>query len=149
MGHPVVHSNSASSAGALPEEVEALSGLKLCTVVVSVDASCAATTTGELFTQGNGEFGRTGHGDVHLAPKRTEALGNECVVVVTRGRYNDIAVVRDGGVFGWGYGDGRTRPPEAAAAMQVHLVYSPCRYQTAVVHAVNRPSGGAFDPGQV
>lgn len=28
------------------------------------------------------------------------------MVGVTLGRYNDIAVVRDGGVFGWGYGYG-------------------------------------------
>ena len=120
---------------ALPHKVEALRGRNVCTVVASGDASCAVTTAGELFTWGCGARGRLGHGDedVQLAPKRVDVLRDEWVVSVTLGSHNGIAVVRDGGVFGWGYGDGLGLQ-EAAAAMpnDGNNVFSPCRYQQLV-----------------
>lgn len=57
---------------ALPQEVEALNGLRVCAVTAGNDASCAVTEAGELYAWGNGYRGRLGHGDVtaQLAPKR-------------------------------------------------------------------------------
>jgi hypothetical protein len=117
----------------LPEKVDALCGLNVCAVVAADYASCALTATGELFTWGDGECGKLGHGDEaeQPAPKRVEALRDECVVAVTCGKRHTVAVVRGGGVFGWGYVGGLGMP-EAAANMGNNgdeCVFSPSRYQ--------------------
>ena len=113
----------------MPQKVEALSGLKVCAVAAGDDASCAVTAAGGLYTWGNGDFGRLGHGDIapQLAPKRVEALRDEWVVAVSHAMLHTIAVTRDGGVFGWGEADGLGLP-EDAADVQDGCVISPCRY---------------------
>ena len=117
---------------ALPQRVDALSGIDVCAVVAGMCASCAMTTTGELFTWGCGSHGVLGHGDEshQLAPKRVDALKDEWVVAVTFGISHTIAAVREGGVFGWGLVDGLGLP-EAAATVPDNgdCILSPCRYQ--------------------
>ena len=60
----------------LPQRVEALCGLKVCSVSAGVLVSCAVAAAGELFTWGSGRDGRLGHGDTadQLAPRRVAAL---------------------------------------------------------------------------
>ena len=115
---------------ALPQKVDAL--INVCAVVAADFASCAITTTGELFTWGNGESGRLGHGDDadQLAPKRVETLRNEWVVAVTCGECHTIAAARDGGVFGWGYVKGLGLPEaDATAPNDGYCVVFPRRYR--------------------
>jgi hypothetical protein len=117
---------------ALPQKVEALCGLNVCAVVAADTASCAITTMGELFTWGDGESGRLGHGDdaKQLAPKRVDNLRDEWVVAVTCGNRHAMAVVRDGGVFGWGCVDGLGLPEaEFSVRDDGGVVFLPCRYQ--------------------
>ena len=117
---------------ALPQKVDVLSGLNVCAVVAADTASCSVTATGELFTWGDGERGRLGHGDEanQLTPKRVDYLRDAWVVAVTCGKRHAMAVVRDGGVFGWGYVDGLGLP-EAAAAVpdDGDCVFLPRRYE--------------------
>ena len=116
----------------LPQKVGALSGLNVCAVVAAMSASFAVTTTGELFTWGEGQSGRLGHGDKsdQLAPKRVEGLRDEWVIAVTCGNRHAMAVVRNGGVFGWGYVKGLGLPEAAAASPDDgDCVFSPVRYQ--------------------
>jgi hypothetical protein len=68
---------------------------------------------------GDGKSGRLGNGDEadQPAPKRVDALRDECAVAVTCGKRHAIAVVRGGGVVGWDYVGG-LGIPEAAANMR-------------------------------
>lgn len=67
--------------------------------------SCAVSVTGQLFTWGNGEFGRLGHGDDsdRDSPTRVNALGSEFVEKVSVGVEYTLAVTRSGRVFWWGH----------------------------------------------
>jgi alpha-tubulin suppressor-like RCC1 family protein len=102
-------------------------------LVAADKASCALTTTVELFTRGDGKCGklRPGSEADQPEPKLVYVLRDECVVAVTCGERHAVAVVRGGGVFGWGYAGGLGMP-EAAANMRydgVECVFSPSRYQ--------------------
>ena len=57
---------------ALPQKVEAWSGLKVCAVAAGTNASCALTAAGELYKWGDRSCGMLGHGDIadQHAPKR-------------------------------------------------------------------------------
>ena len=117
---------------ALPHKVEALSGLNVCAIVAANYASCAVTTAGELFTWGNGECGRLGHGDEaeQFEPKRVEALRDAWVVAATLGNCHTIATVRDGGVFAWGLAAGLGLSEASTAVLDGdECVFFPCRYQ--------------------
>ena len=119
---------------ALPKRVMSLRSVHVCAVVAANCASAAVTTTGELFTWGDGECGRLGHGDEadKHAPKRVEALRDECVVAVTCAHRHTVAATRDGRVFGWGYVHGLGLPEAAATVADDgdgYCVFSPCRYQ--------------------
>jgi alpha-tubulin suppressor-like RCC1 family protein len=73
---------------ALPQKAEALSRLKVWAVVAAgCDVSSAVTAAGELYMWGGRADGRLGHGGTaaQLAPKRVEALQDECVVAVSAG----------------------------------------------------------------
>ena len=51
------------------------------------------------------------------------------VVAVTCGIRHTIAVVRDGGVFGWGHAKGLGLPEaDAAVPDDGECVFTPCRY---------------------
>ena len=121
---------------ALPQKVEALSGLKVCAVAAGCDISSAVTAAGALYMWGGGEDGRLGRGDTadQLAPKRVEALRDEWVVAAAVGDMHAIAVTRDGIVFGWGAADRLGLPEAAAVVHEDHdgdgatTIMLPCHY---------------------
>ena len=78
-------------------------------VQVSCDYFCTAaiTSTGELFTYGNGDSGNLGHGDglgIEWMPRRVEALARNRVVQVSCGGDITAAVTSTGELFNFGYG---------------------------------------------
>lgn len=96
----------------LPREVETFRGLRVCTVQAGGGnllsrAGCALTSDGELFTWGEGKFGRLGHGDTMdvVTPRRVEALRGQAVVAVSASCTHILAVTVRGAVFGWGKAD--------------------------------------------
>ena len=107
----------------LPQTIVTLNGRNVCAVAASDDTSFAVTTAGELYSWGDGRFGKLGHGDTddQLAPKRVDALLGERVSVVSSGCKHTIAVSRDGSVFGWGKAEGLGLPKSAAAFRQYFI----------------------------
>jgi alpha-tubulin suppressor-like RCC1 family protein len=115
----------------LPQQIVALSGIKVRSVAAEGTASCAVTAAGELFTWGHGRAGRLGHGDTadQLAPRRVDALQGEWVVAVSTGDFHTVAATRGGSVFGWG--DAGLGQPDTATTVSEHgvdRVFSPARY---------------------
>ena len=69
--------------------------------------SLALTAGGAVFTWGDGDYGKLGHGDEQnqLLPKTVEAFAGRRVVAVSAGAYHSLAVTADGAVWSWGWGD--------------------------------------------
>ena len=77
----------------------------------SGDGHCLAlTNTGEVYSWGEGSYGRLGHGDTVTikTPKRVEALKDIAVVQVSCGSRHSAAITADGVLYTWGSGtDGK------------------------------------------
>ena len=119
----------------LPQRVEALSGLKVCSVAAASATSCALTSAGKLFPWGNGWSGKIGRGDLATqhAPRRVDALQGEWVVAVSAGVAHTIAVTRGGGMFGWGAANGLGLQDAAVSGDEDEdeddaCILFPCRY---------------------
>ena len=86
----------------MPQRVDALSGLKECSVAARQDNSYAVAASGELFTWRAGQYGMLRHGDFadQHAPRRVEAL--QRVIAFSAGIVHTIAVTCGGNVLGWG-----------------------------------------------
>ena len=114
----------------MPQKVEDLSGLTVCTLAASDNVSYTVKTNCELYTWGSGYRGRLGHGDVahQPAPKCVQALRDEWVVAVSIGKLHTIAGPRSGSVLGWGAADGlglsEARNEEGGGS----TIMLPCRY---------------------
>ena len=105
----------------LPKKVEALVGRRVVAVSAGGEHSLALTADGALWSWGEGNFGRLGHGDTQtqLLPKKVEALAARRVVSVSAGMCHSIARTArrgapppgppdgsaDGSVFTWGLGE--------------------------------------------
>ena len=68
--------------------------------------SIAITANGAVWSWGEGDSGRLGHGDVQdeWQPKKVEALAGRRVVAVSAGEYHSLAITADGSVLTWGEG---------------------------------------------
>ena len=68
--------------------------------------SLAVTESGALYSWGNGNYGKLGHGDVQsqLLPKRVEAM-QEHVCIVAAGEYHSLAITASGMLYSWGDDD--------------------------------------------
>mmetsp|Transcript_58175 Transcript_58175/g.115467 ORF Transcript_58175/g.115467 Transcript_58175/m.115467 type:complete len:913 (-) Transcript_58175:296-3034(-) len=62
---------------------------------------------GKLFSFGNGDSGRLGHGDntMHKTPKLVEILRDRDIVNFACGHRHTLALSSDGKVWSWGYGN--------------------------------------------
>ena len=68
--------------------------------------SLALTADGAVWSWGDGDWGRLGHGDPahQWQPKKVEAFAGQRVVAVSAGRDHSLALTADGAVWSWGYG---------------------------------------------
>ena len=77
----------------------------------SGDGHCLAiTNSGEVYSWGEGSYGRLGHGDTATikTPKRVEALKDVVIVQVCCGSRHSAAITADGVLYTWGSGtDGK------------------------------------------
>ena len=91
----------------LPKKVETFVGQRVVAVSAGAMHSLALTADGDLWSWGEGEYGRLGHGDGQnqLLPKKVEALAGQRVVAVSAGTRHSLAITADGAVFTWGKGD--------------------------------------------
>ena len=94
----------------LPRQVEALADLEIAAVVAGASHSFAITTDGKLYSWGAGQCGRLGHGDEESVkvPKKVDALERDKIEVrsVAGGAFHSLCLDQNGGVHGWGDGDG-------------------------------------------
>lgn len=88
----------------MPKEIYTLSQRKPIFVAAGESHSAAITEKLNLFTWGNGGFGRLGHDeDVNEpAPKLVEELINEEVVNVSCGAFHTLALCKSGHVYSFG-----------------------------------------------
>jgi len=90
----------------LPKKVEALAGQRVVAVAAGDFHSLALTAVGAVWSWGEGDIGRLGHGDEQnqLLPKKVEALAGQRVVAVSAGIAHSLALTADGAFFTWGHG---------------------------------------------
>jgi len=89
----------------LPKKIEAFAGQRVVAVSAGGAHSLAITADGAVWSWGDGDYGKLGHGDQQrqLLPKKVEAFADQRVVAVSAGAHHSL-VTADGSVWSWGFG---------------------------------------------
>lgn len=89
----------------MPRPIGALYRRRVVSVAAGRHHSVLLVDGGELWTCGDGEGGKLGHGSTrsHWLPQRIHAL-TQRVASASAGDSHSLCVLRDGRVFGWGSG---------------------------------------------
>ena len=90
-----------------PKKIEAFYGQRVLAVSAGETHSLALTADGSVWSWGGGAFGTLGHGDwqAQLLPKKVEAFAGQRVVAVSAGNDHSLAIIADGTVWSWGWGN--------------------------------------------
>ena len=88
-----------------PRLVAALQSIRVLAVAAGEDHSLALNEGGEVYSFGDGDRGKLGHGDTasQLTPRTIAGLLGVRVHSVAAGTYTSLAVTPDGEVYGWGH----------------------------------------------
>ena len=87
-----------------PKEIYALSQRKPIFISAGESNSATITETNQLYTWGNGVFGRLGHQDNErqTSPKLVESLIDKKIVYVSMGAFHTLCVDSEGDVYSFG-----------------------------------------------
>jgi len=90
----------------LPKKIEAFAGLRVVAVSVGHDHSLALTADGAVWSWGDGDYGKLGHGDWQdqPLPKKVEAFAGQRVVALSAGESHSLTLTADSAVLTWGHG---------------------------------------------
>lgn len=91
----------------LPRKVAALAGKETIQVAACGFHTSALTSSGRVYTWGEGKFGRLGHGDERnkSVPTMIEALSHVKVTQVACGGFHSAATTESGALMTWGGGE--------------------------------------------
>ena len=89
-----------------PRLVAALQGVRIMAVAAGESHSLALSKAGEIYSFGNGTYGRLGHGGQtnQLTPRAIAGLQGLCMRSVVAGYSTSLTVTTDGEAYGWGTG---------------------------------------------
>lgn len=87
-----------------PKEIKGLSEKKPILIAAGESHSAAITEKLNLYTWGNGSFGRLGHNlDIdELTPKVVDDLSHEEIDLVSLGENHSMALTKQGTMYAWG-----------------------------------------------
>eukprot|EP00947_MAST-08B_sp_MAST-8B-sp1_P004750 g4750.t1 len=90
----------------VPKLIEALSSVRVCAVSAGEYHSLVLAEDGKVYSCGDGEFGRLGHGNTQsqLVPKIIEALSGVRVCAVSAGTWHSLFLTEDGTLYSCGRG---------------------------------------------
>ena len=89
-----------------PTLLPSLLGERAVSVLAGAYHSLALAADGAVWSWGDGNRGRLGHGDeqAQWQPKKIEALAGHRVVAVSAGESHNLAIAADGAIWSWGAG---------------------------------------------
>jgi alpha-tubulin suppressor-like RCC1 family protein len=90
-----------------PKVIEALAGVKVREVAAGAGYSLVLSEDGVVYSFGDGEYGKLGHGDEEQqrTPKAIESLQSVKVSSIAAGEDTSLAVAVSGVAYGWGCGE--------------------------------------------
>ena len=132
----------------VPKRVEALQD-RVCGVAAGMSHSLVVTSSGAVYSWGDGDSGRLGHGDEseQLVPKRVEAM-QERACGVAAGDFHSLILTCSGAVYSCGHNDGGvlghsdletdTLLPTLIEGLDEKI----CAVTSGTVHAIATTTGG-------
>ena len=88
-----------------PTLLPSMVGIRVNSVATGCGFCVAVSSSGKVYTWGNGSYGCLGHGDTNgsFVPKEVLCFAGNRVLSVAAGNFHCLAVTEEGDVFSWGH----------------------------------------------
>jgi alpha-tubulin suppressor-like RCC1 family protein len=128
-----------------PKRVEALVGVNAKLVSCGADHTAVCTEDGHVYTFGNGEYGKLGHGDKEhkASPALVQALKDKDIIQVQCGLNHTMALTSSGYVFTWGWAEDESGVL-GHGNVKSKCLSIPCLVEGLREHSVVQIAGGRY-----